>query len=105
MPTVSTARRPRTASPSTPCAPWTPPVAVGASSRETPTPASGSNTLQLPDLSGTGLTGLALGDWSIDVQTHWILAPGLTIHDFNLVDLERFELSFAQTAAVTHAVQ
>ncbi|PIE23124.1 MAG: hypothetical protein CSA62_08790 [Planctomycetota bacterium] len=67
--------------------------------------ASGSNTLQLPDLSGTGLTGLASGTWTVDVQSRWILGPGLTAKDLNLEDLRRYELSFARSAPVPHRVQ
>jgi len=61
--------------------------------------------VQLPVLSGSGLTGLAAGGWAVSIDDALLIAPGLSASEFNLEDIRRLELSFARAKPETYTVQ
>ncbi|MEY4675314.1 MAG: hypothetical protein RL148_3098 [Planctomycetota bacterium] len=67
--------------------------------------AGGTVTVQLPDLSGTGATGLANGTWSARVESRIFLSTsGATAGRFVLAERRRQEINYARSLAVTFAV-
>lgn len=67
--------------------------------------ATGSDTLQFPDLDGAGATGLRVGTWSIDAADRLIVSPGFGSGALVFEDLRRLEATWAKAAAVSHVVQ
>ncbi len=65
----------------------------------------GRDTIQFPDLSGTGVTGLAKGTWKIQAADRLLLAPGLSPTEWNFEDLPRLELGFARSVEVAFTIQ
>lgn len=68
--------------------------------------ASGSDTVQFPDLATNNVAGLAAGSWSIRAEVRLWLSPTLaTADDFMLSDRIRQEVNYARSAPVTFTVQ
>lgn len=65
----------------------------------------GTETVQVPDLAGTGATGLANGTWSARVESRiFFSTSGATAAQFVLAERRRQEINYARSLAVTFAV-
>lgn len=67
--------------------------------------AGGTDTVQFPDLSGAGVTGLSAGSWSIDAVDRLLVSPGFGTGELVFEDLPRLEATWARSAPVVHTVQ
>lgn len=66
--------------------------------------ATGTDLIQLPDLAGTGLVGLAKGAWQVSAEDYFVVA-GFTATELNLEELSRFAMTYARSKSVEHTVQ
>ena len=61
-------------------------------------------TVQLPDLTGSGVTGLAPGNWSIRAETHLIISGSFGVDSYVLEELRRQQVLYARAAPVQFTV-
>lgn len=66
--------------------------------------ATGDVTVQLPDLAGTGLVGLATGTWTIRAESTLFLSVTMTSGDFMLEEMRRQEVTWARAAPQSFTV-
>ena len=61
-------------------------------------------TVQLPDLTGTGVTGLAAGNWSIRTETHLIGSLTFGTDTYLFEEIRRQQILYARAAPVQFTV-
>jgi hypothetical protein len=66
--------------------------------------ATGSETVQVPDLTGTGLTGLSTGVWKVSVENWQTFSFSELTEDFVLEEIRRQHMTYALSRAVDHTV-
>ena len=67
--------------------------------------AGASETVQLPDLSGAGVAGLAVGDWSVQVEAFLLFSATFTPTNYLFEERFRQFATYARTQPVVFTVQ
>jgi hypothetical protein len=68
--------------------------------------ATGTDTLQFPDLASAGITGLQLGTWNVRVETRVMFPVSTpTPDDFTLAERRHEESFYARSVAVPFTIQ
>ena len=67
--------------------------------------ATGTESVQFPDLASAGVSGLQAGTWSTFVESRIFLSTTLgTVSDFMLTERHRMEVLYARSATLSVTV-
>jgi len=67
--------------------------------------ATGTDGIQLPDMAGVTVPGLANGSWAVRAEDWLLIAPGLSGSEINLEDIQRLTVNYARSKPAAHIVQ